>query len=257
MRKNGAHRASERLAGVPRLTAPPRLPVSKAQRRREARDEAAGARLAQFFSALYRAWGPQHWWPADTPFEVMVGAILTQNTNWTNVEKAIARLKDAKLLSPDALYYAPTSRVAELIRPAGYYNVKARRLHSFLSFLYRQAGGSEKRLRALPTGELRARLLQVNGLGPETADSILLYALGRPVFVVDAYTRRILRRHLLIRGDEPYQAVRSLFERHLPRNRTQYGEYHALLVRAGKQHCRVQARCEGCPLAPFPHRAKR
>jgi endonuclease-3 related protein len=209
--------------------------------------------LEAFFNALYSYWGPQHWWPGETPFEVMVGAVLTQNTNWTNVEKAIGQLKAHGMLEPLALYHAPVEQLAALIRSSGYYNIKARRLKNFIAFLFQEAGGSEKRLRAMPTRELRAKLLAVNGLGPETVDSILLYALDRPVFVIDAYTRRILRRHGVIRGEESYEELRALFETNLPRNRTRYNEYHALLVRAGKHHCKPRARCDGCPLAAFPH----
>jgi endonuclease-3 related protein len=159
------------------------------------------------------------------------------------------------MLSAEALRAAPPEKVAELIRPSGYFNVKARRLRHFLEFLEREGG--EPGLRALPTGELREKLLSVNGLGPETADSILLYALDRPVFVIDAYTRRVLRRHRLIREDEDYEEVRGLFEKHLPRRRRLYNEYHALFVRVGKYHCRPKARCEGCPLARLPHDPKR
>ena len=211
--------------------------------------------LKALYARLYAAWGTQHWWPGETPFEVMVGAILTQNTAWTNVEKAIANVKAAGMLEARALRTAPLAKVAELIRPSGYFNVKARRLRHFLDFLEREGG--EAGLRALPTGELREKLLSVNGLGPETADSILLYALDRPVFVIDAYTRRVLKRHRLIRGDEDYEEVRALFEEHLPRKRRLYNEYHALFVRVGKYHCRPTARCEGCPLARFPHDARR
>lgn len=212
--------------------------------------------LPAFYEALFAAWGPQKWWPGETPFEVMVGAILTQNTNWSNVEKAIANLKAAGLLEAQALHYTPLERLAELIRPSGYFNVKARRLKNFLDFYFCAAGGSEARLRAMPTRELRKKLLEVNGLGPETADSILLYALDRPVFVVDAYTRRILRRHGLLRGDEDYEEIRALFETHLMKGRKLFNEFHALLVRAGKYHCKPSSRCEGCPLEGFKHDGK-
>jgi len=213
------------------------------------------AALKALYARLYAAWGTQHWWPGETPFEVMVGAILTQNTAWTNVEKAIGNVKAAGMLEAEALRTAPLAKVADLIRPSGYFNVKARRLRHFLEFLHREGG--EAGLRALPPRELREKLLSVNGLGPETADSILLYALDRSVFVIDAYTRRVLRRHRLIRGDEDYEEVRALFEEHLPRRRRLYNEYHALFVRVGKYHCRPKARCEGCPLACFPHDARR
>ncbi|MCW8131411.1 MAG: endonuclease III domain-containing protein [Planctomycetota bacterium] len=207
--------------------------------------------LDAFYAKLFEAWGRQHWWPGETPFEVMVGAILTQNTNWTNVEKAIANLKREGMLDAQALHYAPIERIAELIRPSGFFNVKAKRLKNFLDFYFCEAGGSYARLNSLPTRELRTKLLAINGLGPETADSILLYALNRPVFVVDAYTRRLLRRHFLIRGDEDYEAIRDLFESNVAKSRKLFNEYHALIVRAGKYHCKPTAKCEGCPLAGF------
>jgi len=207
--------------------------------------------LKSIYDALFARWGKQKWWPAESPFEVMVGAILTQNTAWRNVEKAIANLKAANMLDPQALHYAPVGRVAELIRPSGYFNVKARRLKSFLDFYFCAAGGSYARLNAIPTRDLRQQLLNVNGLGPETVDSILLYALNRPVFVVDTYTRRILKRHLIIRGDESYNQIREMFEYNLPRGRKLFNEFHALIVRAGHHHCRPTARCEECPLTVF------
>ncbi|MCZ7649017.1 MAG: endonuclease III domain-containing protein [Planctomycetota bacterium] len=209
--------------------------------------------LPAIYDALYEAWGPQGWWPGETPFEVMVGAILTQNCAWTNVVKAIASLKRERMLEPRALHEASHERVAELIRPTGYFNVKARRLKSFLAWFMREAGGDEKSLRAIPTPVLRERLLSVNGLGRETADSILLYALGRRIFVIDAYTRRILKRHRVIAGDEPYDDLRAMFEAHMPKRRKLYNEYHGLIVNAGKDHCRPAARCAGCPLARFQH----
>ncbi len=210
--------------------------------------------LPDLYERLYAAWGPQHWWPGDTPFEVMVGAILTQNCNWANVEKAIGNLKRAGLLEANALYAAPREQVAGLIRPTGYFNIKAMRLAHFLRFYVEACEGSPGfKGMALPL--LRERLLAVNGLGKETADSILLYALGRRVFVVDAYTRRILKRHFLTRGDEEYDTVRMLFEDHLPRRIRLYNEYHALIVHAGKDHCKPCARCVGCPLAGHPHDA--
>jgi endonuclease III related protein len=183
----------------------------------------------------------------------MVGAILTQNANWSNVEKAIANLKAAGVLDPHALLALPYERLAELLRPSGYFNVKARRLRSFLEFFVRETGGDERRWKDVPTSGLRDRLLAVNGLGRETADSILLYALDREIFVIDAYTRRVLKRHRLIEGGEDYDDLRALFETHLPRDRSLYNEYHALIVMTGKHHCKPTPRCEGCPLAAFPH----
>jgi len=200
------------------------------------------------FRRLYRRWGSQHWWPGRTPLEIIVGAILTQNTNWANVEKAIANLRRAGLLSVRGLRRASEDELAAAVRPSGYYRQKARRLKAFVQFLQAHYRGSLARMLREPTDRLRPRLLAVHGIGPETADSILLYAAGRPVFVVDAYTRRVLRRHGWIRGDEPYDEIAALFMQALPRDPQLYNEYHALLVRLGKTYCRPRPRCEGCPL---------
>lgn len=202
------------------------------------------------YDALLAAFGPQHWWPGDTPFEVMVGAVLTQNTAWGNVEKAIARLKQADVLSGHALMSLAPPELAELIRPAGYFNVKARRLQSLCAFLDDEGVlDNPVRLAAqAPLPELRRRLLAVNGVGEETADSILLYALDLPSFVVDAYTRRIFTRLGLIVGDEPYAGIQAAFIAALPLDRALYNEYHALIVHLGKHHCRPRPRCAGCPL---------
>ncbi len=209
--------------------------------------------LTEIYELLYEAFGPQHWWPGETPFEVITGAILTQNTNWTNVEKAIANLKSAGCLSPEALHRIELSRLAELIRPAGYYNIKAQRLKNFLNWLFDSYGGSLANLEPVSTSRLREELLAIKGIGRETADSILLYALGRPVFVVDAYTARIAVRHGLIEPDADYEQLRELFESNLPQDTQLFNEYHALLVRAGKEFCRPKARCPGCPLEKLPH----
>ncbi len=196
---------------------------------------------------LLQAYGPQHWWPGDTPFEVMVGAVLTQNTAWSNVEQAIARLQAAEVLEPAILANCPPTRVAELIRPAGYFNVKARRLHSLCAFLLEQGGiaGLGRR----PTEELRAALLAVHGIGPETADDILLYAFDRPVFVVDAYTRRLGARLGLLTGSEPYEQIRGLFEQALGPDRAAFNELHALIVHHAKYVCRKRPLCRDCCLA--------
>ena len=201
--------------------------------------------------ALYRrllaAYGPQGWWPArDGPFEVMVGAVLTQNTAWANVERAIEALRAADALEPRALARMPPARLARFLRPVGYFNVKAQRLRAFCRF-YLEAGGL-RALGRLDTAALREQLLGVHGVGPETADDILLYAFGRPVFVIDAYTRRLLARQGLARGDEPYETLRAAFERALPPDTDVYGEYHALIVAHAKAHCRVRPVCEGCPV---------
>ncbi|HUV65549.1 MAG TPA: hypothetical protein VMW24_16750, partial [Sedimentisphaerales bacterium] len=187
------------------------------------------------------------------PFEVMTGAILTQNTSWTNVEKAIANLKSAGCLSPEALHRIEISGLAELIRPAGYYNIKAKRLKNFLEWLFDSYDGNLAHLESVATNRLREELLAITGIGRETADSILLYALERPIFVVDAYTARITVRHGLIEPDADYEQLRELFEANLPQDTRLFNEYHALLVRTGKEFCRPKARCPGCPLEKLPH----
>lgn len=208
--------------------------------------------LTDIYKRMLAAWGPQHWWPGETPFEVMVGAILTQNTAWTNVEKAIANLKAARVLEPHALLAVPHSTLASLLRPAGYFNVKAKRLRNFLAWFVERFDGSVDRMFQVPLPVLRQELLGVKGIGPETADSILLYAGGLPSFVVDAYTYRILLRHGMIAEDATYDDIKELFETKLSRDVKLWNEYHALLVRVGKDHCRSKARCEGCPLDPIP-----
>ena len=210
-------------------------------------------RLMLVHDQLLARYGHRHWWPADTPFEVCVGAILTQNTAWTNVEKAIANLKGAGLLTPVALRQIPLDVLAGLIRPAGFFNVKAARLLTFVSWLFEHHDGSLERLFAGDWREARQELLQVKGIGAETADCILLYAGGHPSFVVDAYTRRIFSRlGLLPSVDTPYETVRSLFMAQLPVDTRLYNEYHALIVEHAKVHCRTRPRCIECPLAPEP-----
>jgi len=201
------------------------------------------------YSILYRHFGPQHWWPGDTPFEITVGAILTQNTNWGNVEKAISNLKRAVVLRPRKLYALPEKKLAGLIRPSGYFNIKAKRLRAFLTLLCNRYGGSLKRMFRLPLQELREELLSINGIGEETADSIILYAADKPTFVVDAYTRRILSRHGLCSPDAGYAAVKDIFESRLKPDVKMFNEYHALLVRLGKVFCRPRNPfCAECPL---------
>lgn len=200
------------------------------------------------YRALHRRWGPQHWWPGRSRFEMIVGAILTQNTAWTNVEQAIANLRRARALTPRALDGLPVARLAALIRPAGYFNVKARRLQAFTRYLVLQHGGSLDRLFRPPTAEVRHTLLGLHGIGPETADSILLYAANRPVFVIDAYTRRFLVRHGWARERDSYDDLARRFTDALPRDAALFNEYHALVVRLGKEYCRTHARCAGCPL---------
>lgn len=198
---------------------------------------------------LHAAYGPQAWWPAETPFEVMVGAVLTQNTAWSNVEKALANLKAGKALTPEAIVRAHPRRLAAWLRPSGYFNVKARRLRALCAWLL-QHGGVDA-LAAWPTDELREGLLAVTGVGPETADDILLYAFQRPVFVIDAYTRRMFARLGVIAGDESYEALRLRFQRALPPDVALYNEYHALIVRHGKDFCRKRPRCEVCVLRTY------
>ena len=245
--------------------------------------------LRTYYAALFRAWGPQHWWPARTRFEVIVGAYLTQNTAWTNVERALANLRAARLLSVAGIRRVPMSKLQRTIRSSGYFRQKAQRLKTFVRFLDRECGGSLIKLFAQPTVKLREQLLNLNGVGPETADSILLYAGNHPVFVVDAYTRRILDRHKILPEQADYEEIREFFQRslapivdeqaqkpveagpalesgirdaaHQPSpmstaRRTAltqiYNEMHGLIVGVGKDHCKKsQARCDGCPLQPF------
>ena len=205
--------------------------------------------LPACYQMLRRAYGPQRWWPARSRFEVIVGAILTQNVSWSNVEKGITALRRAGLLNPRRMGAATFARLAGLIRPTGFYRQKARTLRAFLDDLRSHAHGDLNRYLRQPLPRLRPQLLAIRGIGRETADSILLYAAGRPTFVVDAYTRRILARHRLIRGDEPYEEVRALLERNLPRKVRVYNEGHALLVRVAKEHClKRRPLCDGCPL---------
>jgi endonuclease-3 related protein len=245
--------------------------------------------LRQYYHALYRAWGPQHWWPAETRFEVIVGAYLTQNTAWTNVELALANLRSARVLGVEGIRALPLRRLQRLIRPSGYFRQKAARLKTFVAFLDQKYSGSLAQLFAQPTGELREELLSLNGVGPETADSILLYAGNHPVFVVDAYTRRILDRHRILPENADYEEIRELFQRALaPLAHQQklipasaapqleagirgaahppsamstaartaevqvYNEMHGLIVGVGKLYCRKSKPvCEACPLLPF------
>jgi len=211
-----------------------------------------GPLLQELYQRLWEVWGPQDWWPGDTPFEVAVGAILTQNTNWGNVARAITALKDQDLLTPQALNAVPETELARLIRPSGYYNLKARRLKNFLHFLAHHFENSMARLADADLASLRPALLGIKGVGPETADSILLYALAKPTFVVDAYTCRILGRHGIIAEGCTYEELRQLFMEHLPAQVDLYQEYHALLVRLGKEWCRPQPRCASCPVDGWP-----
>ena len=210
------------------------------------------ATLKDVFDRLLNVYGPQHWWPGETPFEVIVGAVLTQNTNWTNVEKAIANLKRESLLSPEHLKNIEEAKLAELIRPSGYFNIKAGRLKSFISFLFDNFEGDLGRMFALDLKLLRHKLLEVKGIGPETADSILLYAGNYPIFVVDAYTKRIFSRIGLIQTEHTYHQVQAFFMERLESDRQLFNEYHALIVRHAKDYCRTKPLCHDCPLACLP-----
>ncbi len=211
-------------------------------------------RLQQFFDAMLAAYGPRHWWPGETPLEVIVGAVLTQNTAWTNVERAIANLKAADALDWFRLHAMKPTELAGLIRPAGYFNIKAKRLKNLVAWIVERFEGDLDRMFAVPTSTLREELLAVNGIGRETADSILLYAGQHTTFVVDAYTARILRRHRLIDEEADYEQIKDLFESSLPADTALFNEYHALLVEVGKRCCRPRdPRCAECPLQPFPH----
>ena len=208
-----------------------------------------GPLLMQYFAVMSQNLGPMRWWPARTPFEVIVGAILTQNTSWGNVERAIANLRSAQMLTPLAISAARMARLAALVRPSGYFRQKAKKLKAFVRFLRREYGGSLKRMFDTPTEVLREKLLSVHGIGPETADSILLYAGEHAVFVVDAYTHRIFGRHGITNGKPDYENVRALVEAALPRDSQLFNEFHALVVNTAKNWCRKkEPRCAECPL---------
>jgi endonuclease-3 related protein len=243
-----------------------------------------GQSIRDYFRTLIEHWGPQDWWPAHTRFEVILGAYLTQNTAWANVELALRNLRQEKLLNLKGIRRASLPELERLVRPAGYFRQKARRLKNFVGYLDKRHGGSLTRMFSRPTRELREELLELNGVGPETADSILLYAGGHPVFVVDAYTRRVFERHAVLTGKEKYEEIRELFENALgqesagkwqesgfqpnaplplkkrhkfsiqsaPKPAQVFDEYHALLVRVAKNHCLKKAPfCQGCPLEYF------
>jgi endonuclease III related protein len=208
-----------------------------------------GPLLMRYFTAMSQNLGPMRWWPARTPFEVIVGAILTQNTSWGNVERAIANLRSAQMLTPSAISAARMARLAALVRPSGYFRQKAKKLKAFVRFLQREYSGSLKRMFDTPTEVLREKLLSVDGIGPETADSILLYAGEHAVFVVDAYTHRIFGRHRITNGKPDYENVRALVEAALPRDSQLFNEFHALVVNTAKNWCRKkEPHCAECPL---------
>jgi len=219
-----------------------------------------GELLMAMYEAMRARYGHQHWWPsragAESPegkLEICAGAVLTQNTSWRNVERALDNLRRAGLLSVGALHQAPAEALAEVIRPAGYYNVKARRLKNFIARVYETFGEDIAAFLDRPGSTLREELLRIKGIGRETADSMVLYAAGQCTFVVDAYTARILGRHKLIGPEDDYEQIRSLFESQLPERLDLWQDYHAQLVAVGKAYCRPRARCAGCPLEPFDH----
>ena len=249
------------------ITRPPDHPITRSE-------------IPQYYSALLSRYGPQNWWPARSRFEVIVGAYLTQNTNWSNVEKAMLNLRRARTLSVTAMRAIPLGELETLVRPSGYFRQKARNLKTFIAFLDRQYSGSLSRMFAGPTTKLRAELLALNGVGPETADSILLYAGNHPVFVVDAYTRRVLLRHGIIKEKTGYEEIRAMIEQAISSSEAEplavqsaasdprhpvsrmsssvrsvlaqhYNELHALIVRVGNHYCRAKPICEGCPLQSF------
>ena len=249
------------------ITRPPDHPITRSE-------------IPQYYSALLSRYGPQNWWPARSRFEVIVGAYLTQNTNWSNVEKAVLNLRRARTLSVTAMRAIPLGELETLVRPSGYFRQKARNLKTFIAFLDRQYSGSLSRMFAGPTTKLRAELLALNGVGPETANSILLYAGNHPVFVVDAYTRRVLLRHGIIKEKTGYEEIRAMIEQAISSSEAEsliaknvvseprhpvsrmsssvrsvlaqhYNELHALIVRVGNHYCRAKPICEGCPLQLF------
>jgi endonuclease-3 related protein len=212
--------------------------------------------LFDIYTRLYEQYGAQDWWPGETPFEIIVGAILTQNTNWKNVEKAIANLKNADCLTPEKLRGLPTQELAELIRPAGYFNIKAQRLKHFLDWLFENHDGMLELLEPLGLSILRDQLLGIKGIGPETADSICLYGFAKPIFVVDTYTARIFGRHGMIEAPSGYEQIQEMFHGDLEHDAALFNEFHALIVRVGKEYCKPKALCEECPLESLPHQTE-
>lgn len=211
-------------------------------------ESTTGIWLKEMFDLLLEYFGPQHWWPGDTDLEILIGAVLTQNTNWKNVEKAIHNLKTAHLISLSELQSIPVRALADKIRPAGYFNVKANRLKNLINFIADQYELDISLLQEEDTMTLRKGLLSVNGIGPETADSILLYVVNRPVFVIDTYTHRIMSRHGMVAEQVTYQELQDLFQDHLSEDAALYNEFHALIVKTGKEFCKKRPVCRECPL---------
>jgi len=209
-------------------------------------------KLMDMYNRLFSFFGPQHWWPADTVLEVMIGAILTQNTNWRNVERAITNLKKRGLLSIDALYRISEHELSLEIKPAGYYNMKAKRLKNLIAHIIDNYEGELERFLSLDTNSLRKELLSIKGIGPESADSILLYAAKRPIFVVDAYTYRIFQRHNIVWDEITYDELQAIFMENLPSDEALFNEFHALIVETGKRFCKKRPLCDNCPLNGWP-----
>jgi len=209
-------------------------------------------KLMDMYKRMISFFGPQRWWPAEDPFEVMVGAVLTQNTNWKNVEKAIKNLKERGILNIKSLYYVPEKEISYIIRPAGYYNIKAKRLKNLVSHIYERYEGDINKFFSLDLSSLRSELLSIKGIGPETADSIILYAAQKPIFVVDAYTFRILKRHGIIYDEISYDELQEIFMKNLPTDVKLFNEFHALIVETGKRFCKKKPTCEKCPLNGWP-----
>ena len=210
-------------------------------------------RIYKIYENLFEFYGPQNWWPADDAFECVVGAILTQNTSWKNVEMSINNIKSEMSLSINNIYEITVEELSRLIKPSGYYNQKALRLKGFVEFIYNKYNGKIENMLPVNKNELRLQLLSVKGIGPETADSILLYALNKPVFVTDKYTYRIFYRHGIIPGNSTYEQAQKIFLNNLPEDSSLFNEYHALIVKVGKNHCGKKADCSDCPLGKDPH----
>ncbi len=213
----------------------------------------ANQQFTEIYELLHKRFADQHWWPGETRFEIIVGAILTQNTNWANVEKAIANLKAASALDPHTMHNMPAPQLAQLIRPSGYFNIKTKRLKNFLAWLIDNHHGDPDAPANTNMHSLREDLLRIKGIGRETADSILLYAYDMPIFVVDTYTARFAVRHHLIDPDAGYEQLQELFQWALPEDVKLFNEYHALIVRLGKQFCKTNPICTNCPLESLPH----
>lgn len=203
----------------------------------------------QVYQLLFDYYGPQHWWPADTPFEILVGAVLTQNTSWGNVEKALASLREKGLLEYETFSQLAPDEIAPLIRPSGYYNLKAQRLRNLITLVEEEYGGDFALFCKGERSSLREQLLSVKGIGPETADAIMLYVCRRPSFVVDTYTHRVFSRHCMVDEESDYHSIQEQFVNNLPEDTELYGEYHGLIIRVAKDFCKKKVPlCEGCPL---------